>query len=344
MASTNINPFGQTSEMPAGYPIADNLTTNSAQQALSAKQGKLLGDELHTLKILSLGNSFGRDSMAYVPIILKEKFGIKLEICLLVEADCSLQAHYTNRQSTTFYDFCFRYDHATDKWTKESNKGLSYALGLADWDIVMLQQNSGNSMDYTTYQPYLNDLIDYIAGIKPNVVFAWNLTHAWATGYSSLTTKGVTMDEMAAAVKSNADKVLDETAVSMILPYGEAIRFAREDETLAAIGEKGNLSHDWVHLQEGIGRQVAAYANVMAILRFLHGKKGVVGDTTTIDSSFLSAHGITTTDNNGTGMTNESQNGTPTGSTATNRLIAQRCAVMANNEYNYGTDHAKKTE
>lgn len=232
----------------------------------------------------------------------------------------------------------------------KTNKGLSYALGTnntdfdCDWDVVLLQQNSGNSMDYTTYQPYLNDLIDYIAGIKPNVVFAWNLTHAWATGYSRLTTKGVTMDEMAAAVKSNADKVLDETAVSMILPYGEAIRFAREDETLAAIGEKGNLSHDWVHLQEGIGRQVAAYANVMAILRFLHGKKGVVGDTTTIDSSFLSAHGITTTDNNGTGMTNESQNGTPTGSTATNRLIAQRCAVMANNEYNYGTDHAQKTD
>lgn len=39
MATTNINPFGQTAELPAGYPIADNLTTNSAQQALSAKQG-----------------------------------------------------------------------------------------------------------------------------------------------------------------------------------------------------------------------------------------------------------------------------------------------------------------
>lgn len=38
----DIYPYGQTAEMPAGYPIADNLTTNSAQQALSAKQGKLL--------------------------------------------------------------------------------------------------------------------------------------------------------------------------------------------------------------------------------------------------------------------------------------------------------------
>lgn len=39
MAITNINPFGSSAELPAGYPVADNLTTNSAQQALSAKQG-----------------------------------------------------------------------------------------------------------------------------------------------------------------------------------------------------------------------------------------------------------------------------------------------------------------
>lgn len=39
MANINITPFGQNQELPAGYPIADNLTTNSAQQALSAKQG-----------------------------------------------------------------------------------------------------------------------------------------------------------------------------------------------------------------------------------------------------------------------------------------------------------------
>lgn len=344
MANTNIYPFGQNATMPAGYPIADNLTTDSAYQSLSAKQGKKIGDDLYTLKILSLGNSFSRDSFAYAPVILKEKFGIKLEICLLVQANCSLSDHYTNRTSTSYYPYCYYFDHSTNKWVSKTNKGLPYALGTnntdfdCNWDVVVLQQNSGNSMDYSTYQPHLNNLIDHIAGIKPNVVFAWNLTHAWATGYQYFPT-GVTMDDMAAAVKANADRVLAETAVSLMLPYGEAIRFARANSTLAAIGQ-GNLSYDNVHLQEGIGRQVAAYANAMAIMRFLHSKKGIVGDTTTVDSTFLSSHGITTTDN----MTNTSQNGTVTGSTAANRLIAQRCAVMANSEYNYGTDQAKKTE
>lgn len=42
MSSININPYGDEATMPSGYPIADNLTTNSAQHALSAKQGKVL--------------------------------------------------------------------------------------------------------------------------------------------------------------------------------------------------------------------------------------------------------------------------------------------------------------
>ena len=42
MAEYNITPYGQTATMPEGYPIYDGLDSNSAQQALSAKQGKRL--------------------------------------------------------------------------------------------------------------------------------------------------------------------------------------------------------------------------------------------------------------------------------------------------------------
>lgn len=42
MTNIDINPYGQGGELPDGYPIANNLTTNSAQQALSARMGKKL--------------------------------------------------------------------------------------------------------------------------------------------------------------------------------------------------------------------------------------------------------------------------------------------------------------
>ena len=40
MANYPINPFGNNGQLPEGYPIADDLDTDSAQVALSAKQGK----------------------------------------------------------------------------------------------------------------------------------------------------------------------------------------------------------------------------------------------------------------------------------------------------------------
>ena len=42
MANKTVYPYGTDGHLPSGYPIADDLVTNSAQQALSAKQGLVL--------------------------------------------------------------------------------------------------------------------------------------------------------------------------------------------------------------------------------------------------------------------------------------------------------------
>lgn len=46
MATQTIYPYGQNAEMPAGYPIANDLVTNDAQKALSAAQGYTLNNRL----------------------------------------------------------------------------------------------------------------------------------------------------------------------------------------------------------------------------------------------------------------------------------------------------------
>lgn len=46
MANQTVYPYGQNGTLPSGYPIADDLATNSAQQALSAKQGVVLNDKI----------------------------------------------------------------------------------------------------------------------------------------------------------------------------------------------------------------------------------------------------------------------------------------------------------
>lgn len=327
MANTNINPFGSSAVMPAGYPIADDLNTNSAQQALSAKQGKRLGDELHSIKILVVGNSYSCDSFSYVPIILKT-LGINVEIGILYHSGCKLEEHWDNRAAANYYIF-HHFPSANGKWESSSNsaynKSLNDGLDYADWDVVVFQQSSARSVDYSTFQPFLNDLISLVATKLPNVKIGWNLTHSWADGnanygviYPSIT-EHLGMD---AAIKSAVEHVIAETAVELIFPYGRALHYARENDTLDALGDGGEMCYsDKTHLQEGIGCLVASYANAEAILRFLGSKKTVLGDETDIDATFLSNYAI------------PEQHGTSVGSTAANRLIAQRCAVMANNEY-----------
>lgn len=322
MANTNILPFGQTQEMPAGYPIADNLNTNSAQQALSAKQGKKLGDELHSLKILSVGNSFSRDSLSYVPIIMAQ-MGLKVEIGILYRSSCSLQTHWEKRNDSNIYIFD-RYTAAAGKWSSSAtavnyNKSLAEGLNADDWDVVLLQQASTFAYDYSTVQPYLNDLIAHIAEALPRATFGWIITHAWAASSSNYATMEITQAEYVAGTKSVAKSVMDNTACQLLLPYGIAIDLARKDNTLSAIGDDLCFSSDKVHLLEGIACQTAAYANATAIAKFMRSRKSIVGDTTRVDSSFLNTYAI------------PEQHGSATGSTDANCKIAQRIAIAANN-------------
>lgn len=46
MENQTVYPYGQNGQLPSGYPIADDLVTNSAQQALSAKQGVVLNEKI----------------------------------------------------------------------------------------------------------------------------------------------------------------------------------------------------------------------------------------------------------------------------------------------------------
>lgn len=58
MADTTIYPYGQNQPIPTGYPIADDLVTDSAQQALSARQGvrlKAMIDDIEPTLVVNGG-------------------------------------------------------------------------------------------------------------------------------------------------------------------------------------------------------------------------------------------------------------------------------------------------
>lgn len=279
------------------------------------------------MRILAIGNSFSRDSLSYVPIILAE-MGIDVEIGILYRANCSLQMHWENRASSTYYEFD-HYTASAGKWTTTQNKSLADGLSAAEWDLVLFNQVSTLSVDYTSYQPYLNNLIDLIAGTLPNVRFGWLLTHAWADGYSAYSSlTGISnSNEMLAAIKAAVKSVWDNTHIQVILPYGIAIQLARGDSTLNAIGDfngtggNGGLTAEGLHLQDGIGCQIAAYAVCAALLEDMGAHGGILGNEVRVNDAFLLTYAIPQP--HPTSPTNA------VGSTDANCLLGQKYAIMA---------------
>lgn len=65
MASTDIYPYGQSQEMPSGYPLVNNLTSTNAQQGLAAPMGKKLSAMTHKNHLFVVAsNASAEDKLA----------------------------------------------------------------------------------------------------------------------------------------------------------------------------------------------------------------------------------------------------------------------------------------
>ena len=271
-------------------------------------------EQRQSLKLLAIGNSFSRDSLSYVPVLLQSVCpSLNVVIGVLYRGSASLQDHWDNRDSSTYYELDI-FISESNKWVSFSSKGLDDGLTYTDWDIITLQQNSANSGKYNTFQPYLNNLIGYIATKCHNYKIGWLLTHSYSDGY----TTEWTSEQMAANIRTASERVMNETSVDILFPYGTAIQNARSNGTLDSIGDGGGLCYsDYIHLQEGLGCQIAAYANAIVLLKELGIVKSINGNTIIVDSSFDSQYNI------------PQPHGTPVGSNESNCILGQKAAILA---------------
>ena len=108
------------------------------------------------MKVLAIGNSFLNDAMRYLHGIAKAD-GVDMKTVNLFIGGCPLSRHYANiHNDAADYDFEF---NGVRTGIKVS---IKQALQSDIWDVVTLQQASSLSVDYNTYQPYLNALADYV--------------------------------------------------------------------------------------------------------------------------------------------------------------------------------------
>lgn len=265
-----------------------------------------------SIKILSIGNSFAEDAFSYVPFILRDSCqDIDLTLGILYYGGCSLEMHYNH-----FFEksevYAYRKIASSDNaWTTPNNKAsIQQSLADEDWDIIVFQQNGSSAGNYTTFQPYLNNLIIGLQSlVKKPVRFGWHMVEAYDSNLEASVTR---FNSYCDAAK----KVIDETLIDIVFPSATGMQNARTT-SLQTLGDAGNLMHTSNHAQEGIPCYCLALPNVLVILDLCgYGFNGIYGDKNIPTSSWITTRAI------------PNQNGTSVGATEANCKLAQIAGIF----------------
>ena len=159
------------------------------------------------LKVLMIGNSFTASAMRQTPQVAKD-LGCELDLVNLNIGGCPLEKHWANVEKAET-DPNFRPYTVGVSWTSGDEKSapiqkamkghhanIPQMLAAEKWDIVTIQQASGKSAFYETYQPYADNLIATIKKLAPQAEIRIQETWSYSPYDGRLTTWKMTPDQM----------------------------------------------------------------------------------------------------------------------------------------------------
>lgn len=204
------------------------------------------------LKILAIGNSFTVDATEYLRFLINEAIEDDVHIARLVRNSSSLEMHWNNHVSDNS-DYKFQYLHG-GAWRDFPISTIDAALNIAEWDIIVIQQVSGLSGDYSTYQPYLDNLCRLFRGTNNDVKIAWHFTWAYPHGSSHPDFRyyGNDTDAMYKAIIS-AGNIAAEN-LDLTIPSAQLIQKLRIEYRDAGI----DFTRDGYHLSGGLAMYAVA--------------------------------------------------------------------------------------
>ena len=208
-----------------------------------------------TLKVLAIGNSFSNNTMENLYDVAVAEGMTDVTLGRLFIGSCSLQMHATNALADApAYTY---YKTTNGLWEKTENVTLLQALQEESWDIITMQQNSGNSGLPDTYDGYLERLIDYVNQNKtnPEAKLVWHMTWAYQSDsdHKAFANYATSQDMMyKAIVAATEQKILPNDAFCAVIPAGTAIQNART----SSFGD--TLTTDGYHLSN-MGKVIGSY-------------------------------------------------------------------------------------
>jgi len=194
------------------------------------------------MNILAIGNSFSEDATRYLKKIA-EADNENLTVANLFIGGCPLSLHFQNiKEDNRAYALQF---NGEDTGILVS---IKETLLSRKWDYITVQQVSNESVNYATYQPYLNDVVAFVREISPGSKIVVHQTWAYEEGSERLCQelKYKNQREMFEDLKSAYDSAYNEIGADMLIPSGELF------QEMIKRGIK--VHRDTFHASLGLGR------------------------------------------------------------------------------------------
>ena len=206
--------------------------------------------DVSEIKILAIGNSYTIDGVEYLDEIAsastidRTKFAVYQ--CVLSSGSLTDWVDLYETDGTT------RADRKAGLALASVTSGTLKQILSQEWDIIVLQQVSGDAIDYSTFNPSLRKLIGYIRENCTNqkVCIAWQLVWAYNSSYGN-PPYGINRYN---AICNVCKQMIMDNGIDVIIPTGTAIQNARN----TSLNTEHELTRDNTHLSYGVGRYVAA--------------------------------------------------------------------------------------
>lgn len=195
------------------------------------------------MKVLAIGNSFSEDGTRYLYQIAKAD-NYDMKVVNLSIGGCPLRLHFANSVENNR-----NYGMQLNGMVSGFKVSIREALLSDEWDVVTIQQVSHASINYDTFQPYLNYMADYIRMHAPKAKLYLQQTWAYEEGSKRLCEelKYEKAGDMLQDVRVSYHKAAEDIRADGIIPSGEVML-----EMVKRGIEK--VHRDPIHAKLGIGR------------------------------------------------------------------------------------------
>ena len=216
-----------------------------------------------SLKILAIGNSFSVDAMRnYLYDVLKSADYDQVILGNLYVGGCSIDTHW-NYISSNSGSYEYHKNDDNGEWVVTNGAKAIDALQDENWDVITVQQVSGNSGMPETFGN-LQNLVNWVNQYKtnPDAKVLWHMTWAYQQDSTHESFPNYGSDQMTmynAIVDTVQNTVLTTEGIDGVIPAGTAIQNLRQ----TSIGD--TLTADGYHLNDLHGDYTASLTWYAAI-------------------------------------------------------------------------------